>query len=272
MLHFANSPQVRSESRSAEKSVWVLSYNNASNFGDRLLTHLLPSVLPPNACIRWIHHEPWDAPVEGKPDLLIVGGGNSLFGQLLTPDLLRLLDRAERKVGIFGTQYRDGFAPQAMNEVIGRLDTWFARYCEDMELYGRGHPDVRHLGDWLITLFPMAQPSLNRTLNIGPEVQTVQAMDGLIQNIQRYVRVFSTRLHPLLCALPSAQIAKYVEQREAPGLGPSGKFGSMLRDIFGAAPPEDVWWQVDRAAVLDYKLQVARNVDGLRTRFTELLA
>lgn len=264
--------RIRAGDHPAERTIWVLSYNNTTNFGDRLLTHLIPMVLPPHACVRWIHHNPWDAPPEGRPDLLIVGGGNSLFGPLLTPDLLRLLDRAKHKIGIFGTQYRDGFPAERMTDVVGRLDTWFARYREDIELYGQGHPDARHLGDWLITLFPMAEPRNNRTLEIGPEVLKVEAMDHLIRQIQCYPRVFSTRLHPLVCALPSAREVKYVEQREAPGLGPSGKFGSMLRDVFGAAPPENEWWSVDRGAVLAYKLQVARNVEGLRRRFAELLA
>lgn len=256
----------------AEKSVWILSYNNISNFGDRLVTHLAPLVLPPNARVRWIHHNPWDAPLDETPDLLILGGGNSLFAPLLTPDLLALLDRTPRKIGVFGTQYRDGFDPAQMRAVVNRLDTWFARYQDDIELYGRDHPDVRHLGDWLIALFPMAEPTLNRTLNIGADVMKVEPMDLLIHRIQSYVRVFSTRLHPLLCALTSARIAAYSEQRECEGLGPSGKLVSMLRDVFGEAPPEQQWWDVDRSAVLAYKRRVAGNIEGLRARVAELLA
>jgi hypothetical protein len=262
----------RGSGSAAEKSVWILSYNNASNFGDRLVTHLAPLALPPNACVRWIHHKPWNPPLTGTPDLLILGGGGSLFNDLLTPDLLALLDRAPRKVGIFGTQYRDGFAPARMKAVVDRLDTWFARYQDDLELYGCDHRDARHLGDWLVTLFPMAEPTVDRTLDIGPEVMKFQSMDRLIQQIQSYRRVFSTRLHPLLCALTSANAVSYVEQRECGPLGPSGKFASMLRDVFGAAPPEKEWWDVDRAAVIAYKRQVARNVDGLKARFAELLA
>ena len=256
----------------AEKSVWILSYNNISNFGDRLVTHLAPLVLPPNACVRWIHHKPWDAPLDETPDLLILGGGNSVFAPMLTPDLLALLDRTPRKIGVFGTQYRDGFDPAQMRAVVDRLDTWFARYQDDIELYGRDHPDVRHLGDWLISLFPMAEATLDRTLHIGPEVMEVQPMDLLIHRIQSYVRVFSTRLHPLLCALTSAKVAAYAEQHESEGLGPSGKLVSMLRDVFGEAPPEQEWWDVDRSAVLAYKRRVAGNVEGLRTRIGELLA
>ncbi|MDP2483476.1 MAG: hypothetical protein Q8W45_09355, partial [Candidatus Palauibacterales bacterium] len=43
---------------------------------------------------------------------------------------------------------------QPLERLIERLDTWFARYQDDVLMYGRGRNNVEHLGDWLIDLFP----------------------------------------------------------------------------------------------------------------------
>jgi hypothetical protein len=252
------------------KSVLVLSYANATNFGDRLGYHLINSVLPPHAQVTHAHFHPWSVP-DAHFDLLILGIGNSLFAPLLTDRLLALLDRIPKKIGIFGTQYRNDFKVEQMCSVVERLDCWFARYKEDINYYGRNSANIVHLGDWLIDAFPLAKSESNDVLKIGQEILNDLPMDRTIQKIQRHKKVFSTRLHTLLCALTSAEKVAYLEQRESGSGAKSGKFRSMLIDVFCRDYPENQYWQVDREAVLSYKTYVSANVDQLRQYIKKLL-
>jgi len=256
--------------QAAERSVWVLSFNNVENFGDRLGVHLLSQVLPPHARLRFIHHTPWDAPPEEDVDLVVLGIGNSLFGSLVTDQLIALLGRAKASIGLFGTQYRSTLPPQRLGPVLDRLDHWFARSQEDLLLYGQGRANASHLGDWLAQAFPLARPSIDDTLTVGPELSDDGAIDRTIALIQSYRRVFSPRLHPLLCALCSAELVAYQEQRPD-GREASGKFRSLFLDIFGADRPEGQFWPVDREAVVRYKLLVDRNIAQARGLIAGLL-
>lgn len=250
--------------------VLVLSYNNVGNFGDRLGFHLMASVLPPAAEVTFAHFRPWDVP-DDDFDLLVLGIGNSLFAPLLDEALLRLLDRAPRAIGIFGTQYRHAIEARRMDAVLDRLSVWHARYREDILLYGRGRDNVRHLGDWLIAACPMGRGRVESRLAIGDEIWRDQPLDRVIQTIARHRRVFSTRLHPLLCALATADEVGYREQREDGSGRPSGKFRSMLLDVFGRTFPEEEMWPVDRDAVAAYKAGVAAAIPRLRDDIRRLL-
>lgn len=256
--------------RAAEKNVWVVSFNNIDNFGDRLGVHLLNRILPSNATVRHVHHNPWDAPPDGDIDLLLLGLGNSLFGTLLTDDLLALMDRARAKVGLFGTQYRSRIDPARLGQVIGRLDAWYARSQEDLLLYGRGLSQARHMGDWLIDAFPLAKPTDSATLDLGTALRPDLALDRAVELIQRHRRVFSPRLHPLLCALTSAEEVAYQEQRPTGGEA-SGKFRSLFLDIFGVDKPEQQFWRVEREDVAAYKATVSRNIEDARRTIAALL-
>lgn len=253
------------------KSVHVISYNNVGNFGDRLGYHLLNEILPPHADVTWGTLRPF-SPVPERADLLVVGIGNSLFGDLLDDRLLEAASNAKSCIGIFGTQYRAQLPTPKLMQLLDRLTHWYARYEEDLFLYGR-RPNASHLGDWLINAFPMAVPSVEQTLHIGGGILKDLPMDRTIQHIQRHKRVFSERLHPLLCALTSAEEVAYVEQREQPDRTvASGKFRSMLIDMFGRTFAESMTWKVDRDRVAAYKAKVRRNTDAMRARLGELLA
>jgi hypothetical protein len=76
--------------------------------------------------------------------------------------------------------------------------------------------------------------------------------------------VCSGRLHPLLCALASAERVAYREQRETGSGVISGKFRSLLIDVFGRTFPEEQFIEVDRDAVALYKDKVQRGMAGLR--------
>jgi hypothetical protein len=254
------------------KRVHVISYNNVGNFGDRLGYHLLNDVLPPHAELTWGTLRPW-TPVPAGIDLLVVGIGNSLFGDLIDDQLQAAVTGAKASIGIFGTQYRTRLPADRLSRLIDALTHWYARYEEDFLLYGRGRTNVSHLGDWLINAFPLAVPSIDQPLQIGGGILRDLPMDRTIQHIQRHSRVYSERLHPLLCALTSASQVAYVEQREMDDRTfASGKFRSMLLDIFGQTFPETLYWKVDRDRVAAYKAKVRANADAMRVRLAELLA
>ena len=255
-----------------EKDVWVLSCANLGNFGDRLGVHVLSEVLPANACVRHVYYSPFEPPPEGAPDLLIVGIGNSIYHETLNDDLFRLLQRAPLAVGIFGTQYREAIPRPRLDALLDRLHLWYARFEADALLFGRGRSNVRHLGDWLIHAVPMSHPTRDEELRIGEEAWDDLPLDRYIAHIQSYSRVGSPRLHPLLCALTSAEQVAYVEQYDFGAVGPSGKFRSMLIDVFGREQAAGVYWPVDRPSVASYKEKVAQNLAGLRAELARLLS
>ena len=76
-------------------------------------------------------------------------------------------------------------------------------------------------------------------MKIGKEIWQELPLDRVIQQIQKHKLVISERLHPLLCALTSAERVAYQEQRESgSGTAVSGKFRTMLIDVFGRTFPE----------------------------------
>jgi hypothetical protein len=254
------------------RRVAVLSYLNLGNFGDRLGYHMLRSVLPPEVEVEHHVFDPWTDIDVAAVDLVCIGIGNSLFQPLLTDRLQQLIDRAPRSVGIFGAQYRGSIDRGRMGAVLKGLDVWYARYEEDLLLYGDLARRAVHLGDWLIDAFPLVRAERDEVLAIGDEVWGNLPLDRTIQQIQQYKRVFSPRIHPLLCALTSAELVGYVEQRDLGGSEASGKFRSMLYDIFGRTYPENLWWQVDRQKVAQYKVFVSGQIEALRADIAGLLA
>lgn len=245
--------------------VLIVSYNNVGNFGDRLGYHLIISVLPPQSEVYFANFKPWNVP-PASFDLLILGIGNSIFGPLLNEPLFNLVKSRfiKFKIGIFGTQYREEFDSALMRELIKHLDLWCARYREDLKFYAPNMDHAIHFGDWLIDAFPFARAYINQTLKIGDEIWQNLPLDRVIQEIQLYKRVYSTRLHPLLCALTSAEEVAYREQRESGTGRVSGKFRSMFLDIFGKDYPENKFFAVERDKVSAYKRFVRKRVEGLR--------
>lgn len=259
----------------AVKKVAVISYLNDPNFGDRLGYHVINGLLPANAVVTHGTINPWSLPDEPF-DLVIVGIGNSLnAAPIARPELRRLVESTPHSLGIFGTtyrhQYRDLVDPRLFDALLSNLTTWWARYEEDINAFGRGRDNVRHLGDFLISAFPMATPSLNRTLTVPADFRNkALALDRVIQQIQSYRRVTTARIHPMLCALTSAEQVAYQEQREL-GRDISGKFRSQLYDIFGRSYPQDAFFDVDRDAVIRYKSKVELNMRTLQAQIAHLL-
>ena len=250
-------------------SVAVVSSDDG-NFGDRLGLHMINALLPGEA---EVHHLTFGTLHEARAhyDLVVLGTGNSMFQPLLGDDVLDFVGRGKAAIGIFGTQYRELIPRVALDRLIERLDTWFARTQDDVLMYGRGRKNVVHLGDWLIDQFPMSRATDDAPLQIGPETGAVLPLDQTIQLIQRHKQVYSARLHPLLCALTSAELAAYTEQpSEQPDIN-SGKFRSTLIDIFGRTYPERQFFMVDRDAVKSYKARVHRNVAKVGERIDAIL-
>ena len=270
-------PTERVSRRPRSKRVLALSYYNDPNFGDRLGYHLVNQLVPASATVVHASVKPWGVP-EGDFDLLLLGTGHSLNSATVQrPELHALIDRIPHTLGIFGTQYRYQYRelidPKWIDQLLSKLTTWWARNEEDLLAFGGGRSNVRHLGDWLISAFPNAAPTLNRTLTVPAEIKEQNSpLDRVIQQIQAYRRVHSARIHPLLCALTSAEAVAYREQHEDPRGQVSGKFRSMLQDIFGRTYPEDKFFEVDRDAVRSYKVRVEGNVHALKQQVTTLLA
>lgn len=261
------------------KKILVLSYYNDHNFGDRLGYHVINSLLPAGAIVTHASVTPWTVP-EGPFDLLILGIGNSLNAVSVSrPELHRLVETIPHTLGVFGTQYRRLYRnenlidPALFDALLGKMTTWWARYEEDVLAFGRGRSNVRHLGDFLISAFPNAVPTVDRNLVIGADfkLQNV-SLDRVIQRIQSYRRVSTARLHPMLCALTSADEVCYQEQAEDPyETEKSGKFRSQLYDIFGRTFEENKFFAVDREAVIRYKIKVDANMAELRAQIVRLL-
>jgi hypothetical protein len=155
--------------------------------------------------------------------------------------------------------------------LLDAVTVWFARHEEDLLLYGKGRANAVHLGDWLIDAFPMTRWTRNETLMVGKEIWNELPLDRTIQQIQRYRNVVSERIHPLLCALTSAERVAYSEQREGGSGLPSGKFRGMLIDIFGRTWPESCLFEFRRECVADYRAKVQRITGGMPHLFEELL-
>ena len=228
-------------------------------------------MLPANAVLQQHYFSSLSTADPGSIDLLVLGIGNSIYQPLLTDELQRLVDGVPHVVGIFGTQYRNQIDQGRMRSLLQRLDCWFARSEEDLLLYGDMARHAEHLGDWLIDASPMAVADLDEPLVIGREVWDDPSLDRLIQKIQRHRTVISTRLHPLLCALTSAEKVEYSEQFLGGSSEPSGKFRSMLYDVFRRSYPENTQWRVDRDRVWAYKEKVAGNVARLRLYLQQML-
>lgn len=260
----------------APLNVWVLSFSNVGNFGDRLGVQLMHQALPPHAIVKHIHHRPMEIPA-GEPDVLIVGIGNSIFGDLLTDEFDRLLARAPKVVGVFGTQYREAIPPQRWAHFMSRLDLWFARTSDDAETFGGLARETHVLGDWLMDAFPMTTPTINEAMTVGGALGVNQPLDRYIAYLQSYRRVHSRLMHPLLCAMCSAETVSYSEQpidfRQGDIVRPilTGKFARVLRDIVGKAPPPETPFTVDRGAVISYKARVRANIEAMRARLATLL-
>jgi hypothetical protein len=158
-----------------------------------------------------------------------------------------------------------------LDRLIDRLDTWFARYEDDVLMYGRGRNNVVHIGDWLIDQFPLTRAIDDEPLVISNEPGHEIALDRAIRTIQQHKQVYSTVPPALLCALTSAELAAYAEMPERQPHLATGQFRSMLIDVFGRAYPEQKFFMVDRDAVIRYKARVHRNVAKVGARIGSIL-
>jgi hypothetical protein len=252
-------------------SIAVVSCGDDDTFGDRLGAHMINALLPGEANVHHLNFRTLNEARE-QYDLVVLGTGNSLFQPLLGGEVLDIIGRGKASIGIFGTQYRELLPRPALERVIERLDTWYARSEDDVLMYGRGRKNVVHLGDWLIDQFPLSRPTENEPLQIGPETGVELPLDRIIKIIQSHRQVTSARLAPLLCALTSADYAAYEEAASPQQAGiVSGRFRSMLLDIFGRSYPDKEVFMVDRDAVRRYKARVHRNVAKVAEQIDSLL-
>jgi hypothetical protein len=239
--------------------VAVISNDDGGDFGGRLGRHMINALLPGEAEVDHLNFRTLNE-ARSSYDLIVLGTGNGLFPPLLDEEVLSVISRAKAAIGIFGTQCRELTPRPALNRLIDRLDTWFARYEDDVLMYGRGRSNVVHLGDWLLDQFPLTRAISDEPLVVSSDLGQEFALDRAIQTIQRHKQVYSTEPAALLCALTSAELAAYAEiPAQQPDLA-AGQFRSMLIDVFGRAYPEKKFFLVDRYAVARYKARVHSNV------------
>jgi hypothetical protein len=258
----------------------VLSAYDSENFGDRLGYYNINTILPERAVVTHASFYLWNLPEPEEIDILILGIGNSMFELFLDERLLKLVEKVPYTVGIFGTQYRKAINKRRLKKLIGKLALWYARNERDIELYGSYNSNAFHLGDWLINLVPVTTPVLREELNISNYIKNISpknrpiehiALDRIIQTIQQYESVYTPRVHFMLCALTSANRIAYTEQRDFGYNEISGKFNSLLFDVFGQEFPENEFFDIDKKKVIDYKVKVRKNVQELKLKIEQIV-
>jgi hypothetical protein len=219
-------------------SIAVISTGETAHAG----LQMIAGVLPPEADI---HHLTFDTLNEARPryDLVVVGTGAGLSPAMLTDALIDAVKCGASAIGIFGTQYRELITRPALDRLLDNLDIWFARNEDDLLLYGRGRPNVVHLGEWTVDAAPLSQGR--------DTITTVEATD----------------LASLAAALANADIVRYRsgEQLDA------AEARSLLVDVFGRGYPPGDGFLVERDAVLRYKVRVRANIEALKDRIAAIL-
>ncbi len=254
----------------ASRTVAVISRDDTIDLAARLGRQLINAILPGECRVHHLTPRMLDQ-AQQNYDLVILGAGSSLFPPLLGDGVIDIISRAKSAIGIFGTQGRELIARPAFDRVLERLDTWFARYEDDVLTFGRGRNNVVHAGDWLIDQFPLARATNDEPLVINGDLGAEFALDRAISTIQQHRQVYSTVPVALLCALTSADLAAYAEMpAQQPDLS-TGQFRSMLIDIFGRTWPQQKFFLVDRDAVIRYKTRVHQNVAKIGGRIGAIL-
>jgi methyltransferase family protein len=254
----------------ASCKVAVISGDDGGDFSGRLGRHMINALLPGEAEVDHLTFRTLSA-ARDNYDLIVLGTGNGLFPPLLGDEVLDVLSRAKTTMGIFGVQCRELTPRPALDRLVERLDTWFARYEDDVLMYGRDRSNVVHLGDWLIDQFPLTRATNEEPLVVSIDLGQELPLDRAIRTIQQHKQVYSTEPAALLCALASAELAAYAEvPARQPNLA-AGQFRSMLIDVFGRAYPEKKFFMVDRDAVVRYKARVHRNVAKVGSRIGAIL-
>jgi hypothetical protein len=250
--------------------VAVISGDETDDLGARLGRQMISALLPGECMVDHLAPGTLDR-ARRDYDLVILGIGTGLFPPLLDHRVLDVLSGARASIGIFGTQGRELIPRPAFDRVLDRLDTWFARYEDDVLIYGRGRGNVFHTGDTLIDQFPLARATNDEPLVINGGLGPEFALDRAIGTIQQHRQVYSTVPSALLCALTSADLAAYAEApAQQPDLS-AGQFRSMLTDIFGRTYPQQKFFLVDRDAVIRYKMRAHRNVAKIGARIGAIL-
>jgi len=252
----------------AGASIAVVAGNES--FGERLGLQMLATLLPGEADVHYVSFETIKR-ASARYDLAIIGAGTGLLQPLHSDAVIDLVSRSRTAIGIFGTQRRELIVRPALERLVGRLDTWYARDEDDLLLYGRGCRNAVHLGDWAIGQFPLSSATEAEPLTIDAATLRDMALDRAVTTIRRHTSVLATDRAALLCALTAADTAAYREEPDQRLPGVAGEFRGLLVDIFGRSYPEDEHFLVDRDAVRRYRSRVQANVAALRARIAALL-
>lgn len=252
------------------------------NFGDRLgyfeIINMISKLeYKKERCIEIFHDDL--ARLHYNPedfDLLIIGNGNSIFPPVfLNKSLIDYAKKAERSIGIFGIQYYSGYSQTDIENLISLIEQTefvFIRYKNELNQLKKicNKKEINLLGDWLINQFPITSWQLDKTKKItAREPFRIHSIDFYIREIQLYRRVYSERLHTLLCALCSSEEVAYREQHDYLNAD-SGKFNALLTDIFNKKYPPNSYFKVEKNKVWKYKKNVLEYTKNLIEKLSEI--
>src|SRR5581483_8818417 len=111
--------------------VAVISADGTADLGARLGRQMINALLPGECMVDHLSAGSLEK-ARQRYDLVILGTGAGLFPPLLGDKVIDVMSRARAAIGIFGTQGRQLISRPTFDRILDRLDTWFARYQDDV--------------------------------------------------------------------------------------------------------------------------------------------
>lgn len=250
------------------RRVLVLCPESADTFGGSLRRQLLAELLPAAAQVHWSTLDAAWQPPPGPWDLALLGTGGTMSAGHLSDALLAFASTAPT-LGLFGTAWREAIPRDRLTALLQRLGAWFAASREDLDVFGRGVPRCVHFGNWLFNAFPLSLGQAADRLALDDPTRgefAVGSFSDPVARIQRQRQLSTGDVDIFTCALTSASEVGYCEVRDPDTWQPSGRFRSVLMDVFGECPPEGRLFSPHRDAVVAYKERMqarARDLAGV---------
>ena len=203
-------------------------------------------------------------------DLVVLGLGGSFGPGAFNDRLLELLSSKLPSVGIFGLTHPMEMGDELM-PVLEGLNLWFTRNQSEALLYGHANQKVRHWGDLLVGMLPMRSAQQTGWFRASAPWLFTSHDANPLNVLQSFENVWSDCLDALACALLSARLLAYSENRELDNIRASGAATAMLMDVFFESYAENQAFTVDREAVLRYRVDMQRRTTMLQQSIENIL-
>ena len=237
----------------------ILIYTNKNSINYKITNMFFHLFTPFNFEIKISNIVPLEFNNLTKYDLVVIGTGEflkkSIFEQ---PDFKDYLYGAQKTIGIFELPQED--LKNDIKSFIQNLDYWFVL---TKKTYSNLHlKNLEYLGFWQILAFPYTIWEIDRQIKIKRESKITNEI--LIETIQKYRRVYSEQLLPLISGVNSAEYIQYEEN-------PYENIKEFLIDILGKKVVFSKEIKIDRKKVLDYRNKVYKNMQNLKQKIEELV-